>query len=129
MSYVNPEGTHWSEIPLPDEYRATSICCQEKGLLWVVTSDGGVLLRNEVSVWQPCGKRWLEINPCGIFNSITANGTYVFCLDSRGNVYMRTDLDQLEQGKHWILVLTGLSGISVSTSNKVKVEKSSSHPE
>ena len=91
VSYSNPEGTEWIEVDLIDYKRASAITCTESGSLWVITHDGSILLRSEVSAGQETGLRWIELTrPNGVhFVSVAASSSHVFALDNRGFVFFR----------------------------------------
>lgn len=87
--------------------------------MWVVTFDGSILLRNEVSSREPSGNKWIEIKSTLSFVSISSNSNLAFALDTRGFVYLRNLSENDQEGKMWVRILKGLSSISVSLSNQV----------
>ena len=108
---------------MPDYCRVSTISCTENGQLWVVTHNGYVLLRCEVSSTDPTGRRWIHLDrPDGAsFVSVTASSSQVYALDHKGFVYFRDGLSEgvCLEGTRWIKVLKGLSSISLSKSNQV----------
>jgi hypothetical protein len=139
VSYENPEGSHWSEIKLPDNLTALSISCSQNGYsfisaqilslraeintrrylrtLWIVTCEEKVLLRTEIDCTRPSGNDWIVIEPHpeAVFVQVTANLNLVYALDMLSNVYLLNITEEYE----WVKVLKNLGNISLSISNKV----------
>ena len=117
VSYENPEGSHWSEIKLPDNLTALSISCSQNGYSFISAQILKVLLRTEIDCTRPSGNDWIVIEPHpeAVFVQVTANLNLVYALDMLSNVYLLNITEEYE----WVKVLKNLGNISLSISNKV----------
>ncbi len=116
MSFENCEGTSWKEIKIPKSYKAISCSCSPNGDLWIITCEGKILMRTNITNQFPYGQDWNILNPYpnSIFVQITTSLNLVYALDTKGNAFLLNN-DNYE----WIKVLKDLSFISISISNKV----------
>jgi hypothetical protein len=120
---MNPEGTGWKDIRLPQESIGVYGCsCSNLGQAGFITWSGSALIRNGITRNEPYGSSWIEIqNPSSVGLRQLCIGINVFwALDNQGTVYYRTGNNNGDNyGLKWMLVPGDMNTLSVSCTNQV----------
>jgi len=113
VSYQCVEGSKWLEIDSQSS-GVVSCACSKTGSLVVITFDGDIKLRLNISRDNPTGSSWVIVSQPTLVSNIRqiVIGTYAFwALDNQGGLFFRAGVrTELPQGKvkefkeHWISI-------------------------
>ncbi|KAF2362802.1 Beta-propeller repeat TECPR [Trinorchestia longiramus] len=84
--------------------------------VWAVTRDGRALLRLGVTLTNPTGIQWVDVDAPGVpLKAVEVGGGSVWGLDQQGGLYRRAKTQPLfPEGTSWISVCEGVEDISVA---------------
>ena len=119
---LNQAGSTWRNntkgTPLAHKIKHLSV--DENGV-WVVTTDGRMLFRKDVSESNPEGKVWQEVSFSDGFSYVSCCRGIVWALTSAGKVFIREGITSwAPSGKKWVDVKTPrLSAVSITKAGVV----------
>ncbi|GAB6031582.1 tectonin beta-propeller repeat containing [Chamberlinius hualienensis] len=111
-----PQGISWEHIAHDEPAQSLSVGGRTNGI-WVITKNGGALLRHGISEKNPVGTVWFTVTPPETLNPlrcISAGPSTVWAVDAVGNLWFRQEIMPIfPEGTSWKLVCGNMRKISV----------------
>ena len=125
-----PEGSRWTNVPLPDEYEAQTITVSANGSVWALTSTGVALVRFMITKNVLFGEKWIKVDSPEKhlkLIQICCGKNAAWALTDNGRVWFRHGIhgemvnlnETMAAGTKWIEMVDKMVQITITSNDQV----------